>query len=144
MSHITRHHVSFPRTRVTENARTPLRLTTIVAGLLLMLMSLSTGCGSGGETGSDPSATPQAATVSLAWQPVHDHSVVGYFVHYGRQSPGHWGSCAYEHAMYSTDSEATVTNLDPETRYYFAVSAYNGLESACSEEISTIISASVI
>jgi fibronectin type III domain protein len=146
MSYATRHHFSFPQTRVTESARTPLRLTTIVTGLILTLMSLLTGCGSGGETGSDPSAAapPVATTVSLAWQPVHDHSVMGYFVHYGRHSSAHSGSCTYEHAMYSTDPAATVTNLDPDTRYYFAVSAYNGLESACSQEISTIISSPVI
>ena len=143
MSHVTKHHYCFPRTSVTEDDRTPLRLTTIVAGLLLTLMSLLTGCGSGGETGSDPSAAapPLGATVSLAWQPVHDHSVMGYFIHYGRQSPHHSGSCSYEHSTYSADTEATVAHLDPATRYYFVVSAYNGLESACSNEVSTVTAA---
>ena len=129
-------------TRVTETARTPLRLTAIVAGVLLTMMPLLTGCGSGGETGSDPSAAQAVgATASLAWQPVHDHSVMGYFVHYGRQSPHHSGSCAYEHSTYATDTEAPVTHLEPNTRYYFVVSAYNSLESACSNEVSTITSA---
>jgi len=137
MSHVTKHHSSFPRTSVTENARTPLRLTAIVAGFLLMLMSLLTGCG-GGENGSDPSATVLGNTVSLGWEPVHDPSVMGYFVHYGRQSPNHSRSCAYEHSTYSADTEVTVTHLDPDTRYYFVVSAYNGLESACSNEVSTV------
>ena len=142
MSHITTHHCSFPRIRVTEHARTPLRLTAIVVGLLLTLMSSLTGCGSGGETGSDPSAAaPVGATASLSWLPVHNPSVMGYFVHYGRHSPNHSGSCAYEHSTYSTDTDATVTHLDPDTRYYFVVSAYNGLESHCSNEVSTITSA---
>ena len=140
MSHVTKHHSSFPRTRVTENARTPLRLTTIVAGLLT-LMSLLTGCGSGGETGGNPSAVVLGSTVSLGWEQVHDPSVMGYFVHYGRTSPHHSGSCAYEHSTYSGDTEATVTHLDPDTRYYFAVSAYNGIESACSNEVSTVTAA---
>src|SRR5262245_10164021 len=103
----------------TENARTPLCLITIVTGLL-MLMSLLTGCGSGGETGSDPSAStaPVAATVSLEWQPVEDPSVIGYFVHYGRQSPGQPGSCTYERAMLVDFAWATVPNLVPNTTYY--------------------------
>ena len=30
-------------------------------------------------------------------------------------------------------------HLDPDTGYYFAVSAYNGLESACSNEVSHLL-----
>jgi hypothetical protein len=40
--------------------------------------------------------------------------------------------------MYVASPSATVTNLNPNTRYYFTVSAYNGLESACSSEVSTV------
>lgn len=138
-----------PRTRRTETMYLPLRLTTIIAGLLLSMIPLLTGCG-GGETGGDPNvtvtpgsggggSTPSAgATASLAWSPVPDPTVVAYFVHYGRQSPGQPGSCAYESSIYVDSSSATVTNLDPDTRYYFTVSAYNGLESACSSEVSTV------
>jgi hypothetical protein len=115
----------------------PLRLTSIVAGLLLTMMPLLTGCG-GGETGSEPSVAPVGATASLAWSPVPDPSVIAYFVHYGRQSPGLQGSCAYESSISVDSPSATVTNLDPNTRYYFTVSAYNGLESACSNEVSTV------
>jgi len=142
----------FPRTGVTETACIPLRLTTIVAGLLLMVMPfLLTGCGGGGGTGSDPSVTvtpgsggggsaaPVGATASLAWDPVPDPSVSAYFVHYGRQSPGQPGNCSYESSVsVAGPSSATVTNLDPNTLYYFTVSAYNGLESACSNEVSTV------
>ena len=137
MSPVTKHHCSCPRTSITENARMKLHSTTIAAGLLLTLMSSLTGCGSG-ETGSDPSAAVLGNTVSLGWEKVHDPSVMGYFVHYGRHSPQHSGSCTYEHSTYSTDTEATVTNLDPDTRYYFVVSSYNGLESICSHEVSAI------
>jgi hypothetical protein len=131
MSDLTKQQF-FPRTGVTETACIPLRLTAIVAGLLLTMMPLLTGCG-GGEAGTDP-----GATASLAWSPVQDHSVSGYFVHYGRQSPGQQGSCAYESSISVDSPSATVTNLDPNTRYYFTVSAYNGLESACSSEVSTV------
>jgi hypothetical protein len=37
---------------------------------------------------------------------------------------------------------ATVTGLDPSTRYYFAVSAYNGRSGPCSNEVSTVTSPS--
>lgn len=33
---------------------------------------------------------------------------------------------------------ATVTGLDPHSLYYFAVSAYNGLDGPCSNEVSTV------
>jgi hypothetical protein len=112
-----------------------------VTGLLLSVMPLLTGCGGGGETGSDPNVTVApgsgGATASLTWEPVQDSSVMAYFVHYGRHSPGHAGSCAYESSIHAASPSATVTDLDPNTIYYFAVSAYNGLESACSNEVST-------
>lgn len=141
----------FPWTRVTETSCIPLRLTAIVAGLLLTMMPFLTGCG-GGQTGSDPTVTvtpgsggggstpPVGATASLAWSPVPDPSVSAYFVHYGRQSPGQPGSCTYESSMNVNvaSPSATVTNLEPNTLYYFTVSAYNGLESACSNEVSTV------
>jgi hypothetical protein len=38
----------------------------------------------------------------------------------------------------SATPTATVTGLDPSTRYYFAVSAYNGLSGPCSNEVSTV------
>lgn len=140
----------FPRTRFTGTVCIPLRLTSIVAGLLFSIIPLLTGCGGGGGAGSDPTVTvapgssgggstpPVGATASLAWSPVQDPSVIAYFVHYGRQSPNQSGSCTYENSMYVASPSATVANLDPNTVYYFTVSAYNGLESACSNEVSTV------
>ena len=149
MSDLTKQQFFLPRTRVTETARIPLRLTPIVAGLLLTMMSFLTGCGGGGggETGSQPTVTvapaSAGATASLAWSPVPDPSVSSYFVHYGRQSPNQSGSCTYESSTSvpvapNTSPSATLTNLDPNTLYYFTVSAYNGLESPCSNEVSTV------
>lgn len=134
----------------TNTTRIPLPLTAIAAGLLFSIMSLLTGCGAGGETGSDPSITvtpgsggggstpPVGATASLSWSEVQDPSVTAYFVHYGRQSPNQSGSCEYESSLYVTSPSATVENLDQDTTYYFTVSAYNGIESACSNEVSTV------
>jgi hypothetical protein len=143
MSDLTKQQCFLPRTRVTETGCIPLRLTAIVAGLLLTMMPLLTGCGGGGETGSQPiiTMTPgssASATASLVWSPVPDPSVTAYFVHYGQQSPNQSGSCAYESSMSVDSPSATVTNLDSNTLYYFTVSAYNGLESACSNEVSTV------
>ncbi len=130
----------FAQTRVTETGCIPLRLTALIAGLLLTTMLLPTACGrdSGGGEGQSSTPADTGITASLAWNPARDPSVFGYFVHYGRQSPGQPGSCAYESSMYIASPPAKVTNLDPNTRYYFAVSAYNGVESACSREVSTV------
>ena len=135
MGYVPKQQFTFSPTRVREDARMPQRLITVVAGILFTMMSFLTGCGGGEETG-----VQQTATASLTWDPVHDPSVIAYFVHYGRQSPDQQGSCAYESSMHASSPSATVTNLDPDTRYYFAVSAYNGLESACSNEVSIVTS----
>jgi hypothetical protein len=61
-----------------------------------------------------------------------------YYVHYGTQSPGQSGSCGYEHSQYVSDPSATILGLEFNTRYYFAVSAFNGVEGLCSDEVSTV------
>ncbi len=108
------------------------------AVIALVLASL-TGCGGGGS--GDPSisttATPSGATASLTWDPVADNTVYAYYVHYGKQSPGQPGSCNYEDSQYVSSPTATITGLNPNTKYYFSVSAYNGLSSPCSNEVST-------
>jgi hypothetical protein len=141
MSDLTNQLCFSPQTRAMKTTGRPRRLTAIVAGLVLTTLSFLTGCG-GGETGSDPTVkvTPGSAgvTASLDWNPVPDPSVSAYFVHYGRQSPHQPGSCAYEHSVSVDSPSVTLTDLVPDTHYYFAVSAYNGLESTCSNEVSTV------
>lgn len=136
MSSLTKQQCFSPRANNTETARMPL-CAALVTGLLLSIMPLLTGCGDGENSGVE-STPPVGATASLAWHPVSDPSVIGYFVHYGRQSPGHRGNCEYEHSMHVTSPSATVTNLEPDTLYYFTVSSYNGLESTCSNEVSIV------
>lgn len=139
MRDLTKQLWFLPRTGVTKTARMPLHLAAILTGILLSIMPFLTGCGGGeGGPGNEVSAAPVGATTSLAWHPVQDPSVDGYVVHYGRQSPGQRGSCEYESSISVNSPQVTVTNLDSDTRYYFAVSAYNGLESACSNEVSTV------
>jgi hypothetical protein len=109
----------------------------IVLGIML---SSLTGCGAGG--GGAPSistsSSPTGATATLAWDPVQDPTVTAYHVHYGKQSAGQAGMCAYQDTQSVNAPTATITRLDPNTRYFFAVSAYNGLESPCSNEVSTV------
>ena len=108
-------------------------------GLLLLCPSLLTACGAGGDTQNDNFVAAEGnQTVSLAWNGVSDPSITGYFVYYGRQSTNLFGSCAYSGRIFTSSTSATVTGLAPDTLYYFAVSAYNGLESACSAEVSTV------
>ena len=149
MNDVPKQQCFSPRAKATETARMPL-CAAIVTSLLLLIMPLLTGCGAGGEAGTDPSVTmtpgnggggstpPVGATASLAWSSVSDPSVSAYFVHYGQQSPNQPGSCVYESSIYVNSPSATITNLDPNTLYYFTVSAYNGLESACSNEVTTV------
>lgn len=140
MNHLTVRRRFSLSTRVTEIAHRPNQLATVITSLLLSTMSLLAGCGGAGEAGSSGgiSTPPIAASASLTWDPVADPSVSAYFVHYGQQSPGQAGSCTYEHSMIVDSSSATVTDLNPNTLYYFTVSAYNGLESPCSNEVSLI------
>jgi hypothetical protein len=129
---------------VTETACKPLHLSALVTGLLLVILPFFTGCGSGEPGNQSAAGSSPTATAALSWDPVADPTVSAYFVHYGRQSPGQAGSCTYENSVSVDSSSATVTNLDPNTLYYFTVSAYNGLESACSNEISVVTSSAPV
>jgi hypothetical protein len=118
----------------------PVRLFTGLFLGLTLVVALS-GCGgddSGTGIGDGGSASPVGAVVSLAWDPIEDPSVYAYFVRYGKQSAGSSGSCGYPYATYVGSSSATIAGLDYDTQYYFAVSAYNGAESSCSNEVSTV------
>jgi hypothetical protein len=106
--------------------------------LFLSLAACGTG-GTGGEGGPTitTTATPTGTMASLQWNPVNDPTVIGYYIHYGKQSPGQTGSCTYDDVKFVTTPSGTVTGLDTGSRYYFAVSAYNGIEGNCSNEVST-------
>lgn len=114
-------------------------LRTVATCLIVISATLLTGCGEGGEGAPSVSSTPSAAgaTATLAWNPVQDQTVTGYYVYYGTQSSGQQGSCSYQHSQFVSSPTATLTDLARDTQYYFAVSAYNGLESACSSEVAT-------
>lgn len=100
---------------------------------LAMVILLVPGCGTDGE---QTSPSPTGSTVSLAWDVVNDPNIVGYYIHYGKQSPNQSGSCAYDRTAFVESHHSTVTGLDPGSTYYFAVSAYNGVRGDCSNEVS--------
>src|SRR5262249_42815676 len=89
-----------------------------------------------------PSAiTPTMASASLSWSPETDPAVLGYYVHYGTESPSSVGSCAYAQSVYyslaaldNSSSPLVTMSLVSGMTYYFAVSAFNGTESLCSNE----------
>jgi hypothetical protein len=138
MRDLTRQHSVLLQTRVREHVRRQLLLPAVVTGILLSIIPFLTACGSDSQPSITTAPGSAGVTASLEWSPVQDPSVSTYFVHYGRQSPGQRGSCAYESSMPVESPSATITNLDPNTLYYFTVSAYNGLESPCSDEVSTV------
>ncbi len=84
-------------------------------------------------------STSTGSTVQLTWDASTDPNVQGYFIHYGKQSPGAYGSCSYEQSERVGAPPATLTDLDPNTVYFFAISAFGEAESeaetACSNEI---------
>jgi hypothetical protein len=108
-------------------------LRSVLCAVLVFAGSLILGCGSGDE---GPVASPMASK-SLAWDPVND--AYGYLVYYGTESPGVAGSCGYAQSVFTTTPSVTVTGLTAHTTYYFAVSAFNGLESPCSAELKAVI-----
>lgn len=84
-------------------------------------------------------STPTGATARLTWDPNPDPKVAGYAVYYGKQSSGEHGSCSYEESQSVESPPAIITGLDPNTPYFFAISAYGdnegGSESPCSNEV---------
>ncbi|MBS0181652.1 MAG: fibronectin type III domain-containing protein [Nitrospira sp.] len=80
-------------------------------------------------------STPTGATAQLTWDASHDPTVSNYFVYYGKQSSGEPGSCSYESSQSVETPPATISGLDPNTPYFFAISAFGESESPCSSEV---------
>lgn len=101
--------------------------------LTLIFLSL-TACGADAE---QQNLSPAEGGVSLVWDPVNEPGIVGYYIHYGKQSPNKSGSCEYDRAIFVSSSQGFVTGLDPGSTYYFAVNAFNGTLGPCSNEVQT-------
>ena len=74
-----------------------------------------------------------ASALTLAWDPNTEPDLAGYKVYYGTQ-PGIYGSVL----DVGNVTQYTVTGLEPETRYYFSLTAYDTSrnESGFSAEVS--------
>jgi len=111
---------------------------------LTISTSASSTAPSSPSTSIPTTGSASLGSASLDWSPDTDPSIVGYYVHYGLQSPNSAGSCTYTVSTYyslaslanGSSPTVTISGLVPGATYYFAVSAYNGLESACSNEVS--------
>lgn len=79
--------------------------------------------------------TPTGVTAQLTWDPSIDPSVSGYYVYYGRESSGVPGSCSYEQSRAVDAPPVTITDLEPNAVYFFAISAVGEAESPCSSEV---------
>ena len=102
----------------------------LVCSLAIGISLSLAGCGEGGEGGSG------GAMASVAWDPVNDPTVISYTVYYGKQSSGSVGSCDYENSVDVAEPSATITGLEFNAQYYFSVSAFNGAQGPCSNELS--------
>ncbi|MFX0200361.1 MAG: CFI-box-CTERM domain-containing protein [Candidatus Hodarchaeota archaeon] len=76
-----------------------------------------------------------ASSLTLAWSPNTEPDLAGYKVYYGTRSRDYDSSIDV-----SNVTQYTVTDLEPEPRYYFALTAYDfsGYESDFSAEVSAI------
>ncbi|MDD2272909.1 MAG: Ig-like domain-containing protein [Desulfuromonadaceae bacterium] len=97
----------------------------LVASVLAAIMSLGMG------------ATSFASSVTLQWDPNAEADVAGYKVYYSPDSSQLEGSAPIDVKKLTT---TTVSGLDPEKSYNFAVTAYNtsGTESSFSNIVSAI------
>jgi hypothetical protein len=98
----------------------------MLSTLLVVLIVLLNACGE-----EEP-----GAVASLSWNPVPSASPISYTVHYGKSSSAQSGACNYEYSADVAEPQALITGLEFDTQYYFAVSAFNGQRSLCSQEVS--------
>jgi hypothetical protein len=117
----------------------------------------SEGVSFDGET--DPvitmAPTPTGVTAHLTWDRPSDFEAVGYYIYYGKRSPEEPGpeepaseessseapsSCSQGESRAVEVPAATITGLEPNTPYFFAIRAVNKdeSESLCSNEITAV------
>ncbi|HMS86532.1 MAG TPA: fibronectin type III domain-containing protein [Nitrospira sp.] len=108
----------------------------------------------------DMVATSTGVTARLAWDPPADFNVASYKIYYGKRLPEKSGSeesgpeelvseaprpeepessvCSSGESQASKVPRATITGLEPDTEYVFAIRAFNETESFCSNEITAV------
>lgn len=117
---------------------------------------------SGGEGEEDPTITmtPTSAgvTAHLTWDRPSEFKATGYYIYYGKRSPEELrpeesnaeearvedsspeepSSCSSGESQAVEAPPATIIGLEPNTRYFFAIRAFNESESLCSNEITAV------
>ncbi|OQW37427.1 MAG: hypothetical protein A4E19_13560 [Nitrospira sp. SG-bin1] len=102
-------------------------------------------------------STNAGITAHVTWDPPSDIRVAGYSIHYGKRTSGEASSEELDleesgsevssegsNACTRGESQAvdvpsiTITGLEPNTRYFFAIRAFNDSESICSNEITAM------
>lgn len=120
-----------------------------------------------GDGEEDPTitmtSTPTGVTAHVTWDRPSDFKATSYYVYYGKRSPEELQSkesSSEEPSSEESSSEesnpeeptscsrgesqaveappATITGLEPDTPYFFAIRAVNDSESICSNEITTV------
>ena len=99
--------------------------------------------------------TPTGVTAHLTWDPPPDFNVAGYYIYHGKRSSEEPrseetnseesnseepSSCSRGEKQAVDAPPATITSLEPNTPYFFAIRAFNEneSESLCSNEIMVV------
>lgn len=102
--------------------------------------------------------TPTGVTAHVTWEPPPHFNVAGYYIYYGKRSlvkpsleepssesssseessSEELNSCSYGESQAVEAPSATITGLEPNTSYFFAIRAFNSSESICSNEITRV------
>lgn len=109
------------------------------------------------DDGIDPvitmTPTPSGVTAHVTWAPPPGADVAGYHVYYGKRSSEEPSSeetsseesnseqpssCSYGESQAVEAPPATITGLEPNAPYFFAIRAFNDSESICSNEITAV------
>jgi hypothetical protein len=100
-------------------------------------------------------STPSGITAHLTWDAPSDFEAAGYYIYYGKHTPEEPGSeesaseepstgapssCSQGESQAVSATAATITGLEPNTPYFFAIRAVNKneSESLCSNEITAV------
>lgn len=81
-------------------------------------------------------STPTGVTVRLYWPRSPEGNIFGYSVYYGKEPAQEEGSCSsYEAHEVVEAPPATITGLEPDTLYFFAIKKFNESDKSCLNEL---------